>query len=101
MASFQTGYFAAPAILDHRATAAVAFDDLMAQGALAGLAVILAVLWLWQRPGRRVGAGVARAGLPAVGVAGQPEAIAEGDPDRIEHENHDQSRDCHSIGGRH
>jgi LacI family transcriptional regulator len=38
MASFQTGYFAASAILDYRATAAVAFDDLMAQGALAGLA---------------------------------------------------------------
>jgi LacI family transcriptional regulator len=38
MASFQTGYFAAPGILDYGATAAVAFDDLMAQGALAGLA---------------------------------------------------------------
>ena len=38
MASFQTGYFAASAILDYGATAAVAFDDLMAQGALAGLA---------------------------------------------------------------
>jgi LacI family transcriptional regulator len=38
MASFETGYAAAPAILDYRATAAVAFDDLMAQGTLAGLA---------------------------------------------------------------
>ena len=38
MASFQTGYSAAPTILDYRATAAVAFDDLMAQGTLAGLA---------------------------------------------------------------
>lgn len=38
MASFQTGYSAAPAILDYRATAAVAFDDLMAHGTLAGLA---------------------------------------------------------------
>jgi len=38
MASFQSGYAAAPAILDYGATAAVAFDDLMAQGALAGLA---------------------------------------------------------------
>jgi len=38
MASFQTGYFAAPAILGYGATAAVAFDDLMAQGTLAGLA---------------------------------------------------------------
>jgi LacI family transcriptional regulator len=38
MASFQTGYAAAAAILDYCATAAVAFDDLMAQGALAGLA---------------------------------------------------------------
>jgi LacI family transcriptional regulator len=38
IASFQTGYAAASAILDYGATAAVAFDDLMAQGALAGLA---------------------------------------------------------------
>jgi LacI family transcriptional regulator len=38
MASFQAGYAAAPAILHYGATAAVAFDDLMAQGALAGLA---------------------------------------------------------------
>jgi LacI family transcriptional regulator len=38
MASFQTGYAAASAILDYGATAAVAFDDLMAQGVLAGLA---------------------------------------------------------------
>jgi LacI family transcriptional regulator len=38
IASFQTGYASAAAILDHGATAAVAFDDLMAQGALAGLA---------------------------------------------------------------
>jgi LacI family transcriptional regulator, galactose operon repressor len=38
MASFQTGYAAAPAILQYGATAAVAFDDLMAQGILAGLA---------------------------------------------------------------
>ena len=38
IASFQTGYSAAPAILDYRATAAIAFDDLMAQGTLAGLA---------------------------------------------------------------
>jgi LacI family transcriptional regulator len=36
--SFQTGYAAAAAILDYGATAALAFDDLMAQGALAGLA---------------------------------------------------------------
>jgi LacI family transcriptional regulator len=38
MASFETGYATAPAILDYGATAAVAFDDLMAQGTLAGLA---------------------------------------------------------------
>jgi LacI family transcriptional regulator len=38
VASFRTGYAAASAILDYGATAAVAFDDLMAQGALAGLA---------------------------------------------------------------
>jgi LacI family transcriptional regulator len=38
VASFQTGHAAAAAILDYGATAAVAFDDLMAQGALAGLA---------------------------------------------------------------
>lgn len=38
VASFQTGYAAAPALLDYGATAAVAFDDLMAQGTLAGLA---------------------------------------------------------------
>lgn len=38
VASFDTGYAAAPAILHYGATAAVAFDDLMAQGALAGLA---------------------------------------------------------------
>src|SRR5436190_4234206 len=38
IASFQTGYASAAAILDYGATAAVAFDDLMAQGALAGLA---------------------------------------------------------------
>jgi len=38
MASFETGYAAASGILDYRATAAVAFDDLMAQGTLAGLA---------------------------------------------------------------
>jgi LacI family transcriptional regulator len=38
LASFENGYAAAAAILEHGATAAVAFDDLMAQGALAGLA---------------------------------------------------------------
>ncbi len=38
VASFETGYLAAPAILAFGATAAVAFDDLMAQGVLAGLA---------------------------------------------------------------
>lgn len=38
VASFQAGHAAAAAILDYGATAAVAFDDLMAQGALAGLA---------------------------------------------------------------
>jgi LacI family transcriptional regulator len=38
LASFETGYAAAAAILEHGATAAVTFDDLMAQGALAGLA---------------------------------------------------------------
>jgi len=27
--------------------------------------------------------------------------MAEDDPDRVEHENPDQSRDCHSIRGRH
>jgi LacI family transcriptional regulator len=38
VASFETGYSAAPSVLDYGATAAVAFDDLMAQGVLAGLA---------------------------------------------------------------
>jgi LacI family transcriptional regulator len=38
IASFETGYAAASAMLDYGATAAVAFDDLMAHGALAGLA---------------------------------------------------------------
>jgi LacI family transcriptional regulator len=38
VSSFETGYAAAPAILDFGATAAIAFDDLMAQGILAGLA---------------------------------------------------------------
>lgn len=38
LSSFETGFAAAPHLLEAGATAAVAFDDLMAQGVLAGLA---------------------------------------------------------------
>lgn len=38
LSSFETGFAAAPQLLEAGATAAVAFDDLMAQGVLAGLA---------------------------------------------------------------
>jgi LacI family transcriptional regulator len=38
VSSFETGFTAAPVLLDSGATAAVAFDDLMAHGVLAGLA---------------------------------------------------------------